>query len=109
MSYKHLVVEDIIEDLNPQDRSVRIRARVREMEPRTHMMNLSTQEASVLNLMKSLVGKPAMIPCREGMFQGMPFLSFLNDEPVIPLAPGTVSAVVPVSSVVSVPMDKKVS
>ena len=91
MAYFHLNVLSVVED--EFEGKPRMRADVVEIAPRSYKINLSKADASTITRIKNLVGQTAMIPAREGMMNGQPFLSLLPGE-IIPL-PGAA----PISSV----------
>ncbi len=82
MAYFHLLIQGIVED--EFEGKPRIRAEVVEVKPRAYKMNLSKADASIINQLKGLVGHTAMIPARDGMMNGQPFLSLQPGE-IIPL------------------------
>ena len=82
MAYFHLLIKGIVED--EFEGKPRLRADVVEVKPREYKINLSKADAGVINQLKGLVGHTAMIPARDGMMNGQPFLSLLPGE-IIPL------------------------
>lgn len=82
MAYLPLEILSIDESLDRTTGERRMRASVREIEPRKLNINLSKADASMIKKFESLIGKRAMIPCREGMMNGQTFLSLLPD-PII--------------------------
>jgi len=97
MAYFHLLINGITED--EFEGKPRIRADVVEVAPRSYKVNLSKADATIINQMKSLVGATAMVPARDGMMNGQPFLSLLPGE-IIPLVGATP---IPVSKTVEIP------
>jgi hypothetical protein len=99
MAYFHLLIKGIVED--EFEGKPRLRADVVEVKPREYKLNLSKADAGVINQLKGMVGQTAMIPARDGMMNGQPFLSLLPGE-IIPLVGAQpISSVNPVKIVES--------
>jgi len=82
MAYFHLQILGVVSD--EFEGKPRIRADVVEVAPRAYKLNLTKADASTINEIKALVGATAMIPARDGMMNGQPFLSLLPGQ-IIPL------------------------
>lgn len=82
MAYFHLKILGLVED--EFEAKPRVRVDVVEVALRSYKINLSKSDASVINQFQGLIGATAMIPAREGMMNGQPFLSLLPGE-IIPL------------------------
>ncbi len=84
-----LKVVDLVESKD-DDGNPRISLKVREFEPRQFSINLSKATPEKINAFKSLIGKAAMIPTREGSFNGRMFVS-LEEGSIIPVPTQKVS------------------
>ncbi|MFZ4504417.1 MAG: hypothetical protein ACOYM1_10745 [Methylovulum sp.] len=82
MAYFHLNINGLSED--EFEGKPRIRVDWSELNPRSGKLNLSKADAATITKFKSLIGKTAMVPAREGIMNGQPFLSLLPGE-IIPL------------------------
>lgn len=87
MAYMNLRIIDFKEEPDPEVRGAfRTKVIVEEVTPRRLSINLKKADAATIAQLQKLVGKTAMIPCREGFMNGSAFLS-LTAEPIIELAP----------------------
>lgn len=105
MAYFHLKILGLVED--EFEGKPRIRADVVEVAPRSYKVNLSKADATIIRQFQSLVGQTAMVPARDGMMNGQPFLSLLPGE-IIPLVGAQpISSVHPVKTLEPVLTDAK--
>ncbi len=92
MSHSKLIILDYVEEADPMNRGqIRTRVFVEEFKPRRLSINLSKANESNRQKLKSLAGGGvAMIPCREGMMNGVTFLQYLEgDIEIISLPPSS--------------------
>lgn len=101
----NLKVLEVIEDIDPTTRQPRIRARVAELKPRTHLVNLKNCDAEQLMAVQKNVGAILSLPAREMMMDGRFIVSIpQSDEEFFVLSP---AAPVAVSKVVEIPSSEK--
>lgn len=106
MAYFHLQILGLVED--EFEGKPRLRANVQEVAPRSYNINLSKADAATINTLKGLVGSTAMVPARDGVMNGQPFLSLLPGQ-IIPLVGAQpISTVNPVKELDPVPEPEKV-
>ena len=105
MAYFHLKIISIESD--EYEGKPRVRAQVEEISPRSYNINLSKADAGTIMTLKGLVGSTAMVPARDGVFNGQPFLSLLPGQiiPLVGAAP--ISTVNPVKELDPVPEPEK--
>ncbi len=96
----NLKVLDLQEDIDPTTRQPRIRARLQELKPRTHLVNLKNCDASQLNIIQKNVGGILSLPAREMLMDGRFMLSIAatDEEFFVIQAPETI----PVSKVTEI-------
>ncbi|MDP3876519.1 MAG: hypothetical protein Q8Q50_06015 [Methylobacter sp.] len=98
----NLEVLEVLEDIDPTSRQPRIRARVRELKPRMHLVNLKNCDAEQISTIKNNVGAVLSLPGREMMMDGRFILSIPQTEEeffiVRPAVPVAVSKTVEISS-----------
>ena len=71
----NLEVLRVIEDIDPTTRAARLRAEVRELKPRTLLVNLKNCNAEQIGIMYANVGGILSIPAREMLMDGRFMLS----------------------------------
>lgn len=105
----NLEIIDVIEDVDPTSGGPRLRARVKELKPRTLFVNLKNCDAEHLNMIKANVGGIMSLPAQEMMFNGRFMLSIpVTDEDFFVIRPPeavSVSKVTEISSTDSKPVD----
>lgn len=98
----NLEIIEVLEDIDPTSRQSRIRARVRELKPRTHLVNLKNCDAEQITIIQKNIGAVLSLPGREMMMDGRFILSIpQTDEEffiVRPAVPVLVSKVVEIPS-----------
>ena len=90
MPHTHLRILEIVRDQDPSDpRAERIRAVCEEMQPRKFNLNLSKQNADVIQKFAEHIGGIAMVPTRSGtLSDGTPFISYDKDAEFISIQKG---------------------
>jgi len=84
----NLEVLEVIEDVDPTTRQPRLRARVRELKPRTHLVNLKNCDAAQLTVVQKNVGGILSLPAREMLMDGRFMLSIAaTDEEFFVIRP----------------------
>ncbi|MFZ2403488.1 MAG: hypothetical protein WAW41_00010 [Methylobacter sp.] len=90
----NLKVLDLIEDVDPTTRQPRLRARVQELTPRTHFVNLKNCDAAQISVIKANKGGVLSIPAREMMMDGRFMISIAaTDEEFFVIRPPETVAV----------------
>jgi hypothetical protein len=106
----NLEILELIEDIDPTTRQPRIRARVRELALRTHLVNLKNCDASQINVIQNNVGGILSLPAREMLMDGRFMISIAATEEeffvIRAPEPIAVSKVVEIPSADSKPADK---
>lgn len=94
----NLEVLELLEDTDPTTRQPRIRARVRELKPRTHLVNLKSCNAEQIMTLQNNVGAVLSLPAQETMMNGSSILYISStDEEFFVIRP---APTIPVSKVV---------
>jgi hypothetical protein len=76
----NLEILEILEDIDPTTRAVRLRARMRELKPRTHLVNLKNLDAEQLNIIQRNIGGVLSVPAREMLMDGRFMLSIAASD-----------------------------
>jgi len=76
----NLEILEIVEDTDPTTRAPRIRARVRELKPRTHLVNLKNCDAEQIGVLIKNVGGVVSIPAREMLMDGRFMISIAASD-----------------------------
>lgn len=76
----NLKVLEVIEDIDPTTRQPRLRARVQELTPRTHLVNLKNCDASQIGVIQKNKGGILSIPAREMLLDGRFMISIAATE-----------------------------
>lgn len=71
---KNLEILEILEDTDPTTRAPRVRARVRELNPRTYLINLKSCNAEQIMTLQNNVGAVLSLPAQETMMNGASIL-----------------------------------
>lgn len=66
----NLEILELLEDVDPTTRQPRLRVRVRELKPRSHLVNLKNCDAQQIGLIQRNVGGVMSLPCREMLMEG---------------------------------------
>lgn len=76
----NLEILEIVEDIDPTTRQSRLRARVRELKPRTHLVNLKNCDAEQINVLTKNVGGVVSLPAREMLMDGRFMISIAQSD-----------------------------
>lgn len=77
----NLNILEVLEDIDPTTSGPRVRLRVRELKPRSLLVNLKNCNAAQLSLIKANVGGIMSLPAQEMIFNGRFMLSIpLTEE-----------------------------
>lgn len=84
----NLNVIEVVEDVDPTTRQPRLRARVSELKPRTHLVNLKNCNAEQINVITKNVGGVMSLPAREMLMDGRFMISIAaTDEEFFVIRP----------------------
>jgi len=76
----NLEILEIVEDIDATTRQPRIRAKVRELKPRTHLVNLKNCDAEQIGVLMKNVGGVVSIPAREMLMDGRFMISIAASD-----------------------------
>lgn len=76
----NLKVLEVIEDIDTTTRQPRLRARVQELKPRTHLVNLKNCDAAQIAVIQQNKGGILSIPAREMLLDGRFMISIAATE-----------------------------
>jgi len=97
----NLEIIEVVEDIDPTTRQPRLRARVRELKPRTHLVNLKNCDAAQIQIFQQNVGGILSVPAREMLMDGRFMISIAatDDEFFVirPPEPVQVSTVIEIT------------
>lgn len=97
----NLEILDVIEDVDPTTSGPRIRAKVKELKPRSLYVNLKNCDAEQISLIKRNKGGIMSLPAQEMIFNGRFMLAIpATDEEFFVIRP---AEAVPVSKVIDIP------
>jgi len=82
--YEHLRVIAVEHPVDRESGETRIRAVCEKVDPEFINLNLTNQDASVIEAFKNNVGNTLMVPVRHGVYEGRPFTAFEKGNQVIP-------------------------
>lgn len=90
----NLKVLEVVEDIDPTTRQPRLRARVQELSPRTHLVNLKNCDASQISVIQKNKGGILSLPAREMLMDGRFMISIAaTDEEFFVIRPPEAVAV----------------
>lgn len=100
----NLKVLEVIEDIDPTTRQPRLRARVQELTPRTHLVNLKNCDAAQIAVIQKNTGGILSLPAREMLLDGRFMISIAatEEEFFVIRPPEPISTVNPVKELESV-------
>jgi hypothetical protein len=101
----NLELLELVEDIDPTTRQPRIRARLRELVPRTHLVNLKNCDAAQIQTLQQNVGGVLSLPAREMLMDGRFMVSIpQTEEEFFVIRP---PEKIPVSKVTEIPASDK--
>lgn len=80
--YEHLLIKEVRQNTDRAGET-RITAVCERIDPDFLNINLSAQDSETIQSFRDLIGRPAMVPVRHGLYEGRPFTAFDKGQKII--------------------------